>query len=494
MQTQNLTFNEVQKEHSKVNHSLADAVNELATDTAIVLQELQKDAIPLDVLPVPFQELINQLSDRYKFPKLFSLMYLLYAFSIAIGNNYRIRIKDKWIEPAILYMAVVGLPGQTKTPVQSFFMAIFKELDRMNFEQWKADVKEWELKKKAATKEHPFEDEKPKRKQYLLQDYTPEVLIKVLSDNWHGAGVMMDELAMMVGNMNRYNSGNEVPMWLSFFNALAYSLNRKTSDDLYVAHPFVSVIGGIQPGILKKLFAGDMQVNGWADRYIYGYAMDARKEVPDDEEVDTNLINTYTDAVKFLLAIHPKKVTNEKGNEVNIPRLLDLTPDAKRLYYDFRVANAEQVNNLNDEGAERLAGMYSKFDYHVIRLSFILQVLTDACNGRAPTEVTGDAVRGGIRLADYFKQHTNRVQALISSDPLAAYDETKKALYNSLPDGEFPFADAVAIAGTIRKDEVQAGRIRPDAVEKWVQRFLQTTGLFNQPKTGYYIKKSIIKT
>jgi len=142
----------------------------------------------------------------------------------------------------------------------------------------------------------------------------------------------------------------------------------------------------------------------------------------------------------------------------------------------------------------KLAGMYSKFDYHVIRLSFILQVLTDACNGQAPTEVTGDAVRGGIRLADYFKQHTNRVQALISSDPLAAYDETKKALYNSLPDGEFPFADAVTIAGTIRKDEVQAGRIRPDAVEKWVQRFLQTTGLFNQPKTGYYIKKSIIKT
>ena len=61
MQTQNLTFDELQKERSKVNHSFADAVYELATDTAIILQELQKDAIPLDVLPVPFQELIKQL-------------------------------------------------------------------------------------------------------------------------------------------------------------------------------------------------------------------------------------------------------------------------------------------------------------------------------------------------------------------------------------------------------------------------------------------------
>jgi hypothetical protein len=38
----------------KVNHSFADAVNELATDTATILKELQKDAIPLDVLPAPF--------------------------------------------------------------------------------------------------------------------------------------------------------------------------------------------------------------------------------------------------------------------------------------------------------------------------------------------------------------------------------------------------------------------------------------------------------
>lgn len=491
MQTQNLTFDELQKEQYKVNHSFADAVNELATDTAIILQELQKDAIPLDVLPAPFQELIKQLEQRYKFPADYSLLYLLFAFSIATGNNYRIRVKRNWIEPAILYLSLVALAGQTKTPVQLFFMQPFKEWDKTNFEDYAAKILSYDAAKQAATKGNPCTEPKPTRLQLLLQDYTPEALVKVLSDNWHGVGVMMDELAGFFGNMNRYNNGNEVPMWLSFYNAQAFSSNRKTSNDSYVAHPFVSVIGGIQPGILKKVFAGDMQINGMIDRFLFVYNVNVRKEVPGDDEVDTNLIDTYTEAIKYLLAIQPK-ISDKDGK--NLPRLLDLTPDAKRLLFDYLQTNADKVNSLNDEGAERLAGMYSKFDYHVIRLSFILQVLTDACNGQAPTEVTGDAVRGGIRLADYFKQHTNRVQALISSDPLAAYDETKKALYNSLPDGEFPFADAVAIAGTIRKDEVQAGRIRPDAVEKWVQRFLQITGLFNQPKTGYYIKKSIIKT
>lgn len=486
MQTQNLAPNTLQKEQSKVNHSFTDAVNELATDTAIILQELQKDAIPLDVLPVPFQELIKQLEQRYKFPADYSLLYILFAFSIAIGNNYRIRVKKNWIEPAILYLALVALAGQSKTPVQQFFMLPFKEWDRTNFEDYAAKVLSYDAVLKAATKGNPCAEPKPTRLQLLLQDYTPEALVKVLSDNWHGVGVMMDELAGFFGNMNRYNNGNEVPMWLSFYNAQAFTSNRKTSHDSYVAHPFVSIIGGIQPGIMKKVFAGDMQINGMIDRFLFVYNLNVRKEVPCDDEVGTNLIDAYTDTIKFLLAIQPE-ISDKDGK--NIPRLLDLTPDARKLLFDYLQVNADKVNALNDEGAERLAGMYSKFDYHVIRLSFILQVLTDACNGQVPTEVTSDAVRGGIMLTDYFKQHTNRVQALISSDPLAVYDETKKVFYNQLPDGEFPFSESVAIAATIRKDELQAGRIRPEGVEKWVQRFLQTTGLFNQPKTGYYIKK-----
>lgn len=491
MQTHNLAPNKLRKEQGEDNYSFADAVNEFAADTDIRLHELQKDAIPIDVLPVQFQELIKQLEQKYKFPADYSLLYILFAFSIAIGNNYRIRVKTNWIEPAILYLSLIALAGQTKTPVQLFFMSPFKEWDKTNFEDYSANILSYDTATQAATKSNPYTEQKPTRKQLLLQDYTPEALVKVLSDNWHGVGVMMDELAGFFGNMNRYNNGNEVPMWLSFYNAQAFSSNRKTSHDSYVAHPFVSVIGGIQPGIMKKIFAGDMQINGMIDRFLFVYNVNARKEVPADEELDTYLIDAYTDAVKFLLAIEPE-ISDKDGK--NIPRLLDLTPDAKNLLFGYLQANADKVNELNDEGAERLAGMYSKFDYHIIRLSFIMQVLTNACKGEAPTEVTGDAVRGGIRLADYFKRHTNRVHGLISSDPLAAYDEAKKALYNQLPNGEFPFSDAIAIAGTIRKDEVEAGTITPDAVKKWVQRFLQTTGLFNQPKTGYYIKKSIVKT
>jgi len=487
----NYTTSNNDLQQDKVNHSFADAVNELATDTATILKEFQKDAIPLDVLPAPFQELIKQLEQKYKFPADYSLLYILFAFSIAIGNNYRIRVKRNWIEPVILYLSLIALAGQTKTPVQLFFMQPFKEWDKTNFEDYAANILTYEAAKQAATKSNPCPEPKPTRLQLLLQDYTPEALVKVLSDNWHGVGVMMDELAGFFGNMNRYNNGNEVPMWLSFYNAQAFSSNRKTSNDSYVAHPFVSVIGGTQPGIMKKIFAGDMQINGMIDRFLFVYNVNVRKEVPGDEELDTYLIDAYTDAVKFLLAIKPK--TSDKDDK-NMPRLLDLTPDAKSLLFRYLQANADKVNELNEEDAERLAGMYSKFDYHVIRLSFILQVLTDACNGEAPTEVRADAVHGGIRLADYFKKHTNRVHALISSDPFAAYDEAKKALYNQLPDGEFPFSDAIAIAMNIRKSEVEAGKIKQDAVEKWAQRFLQKTGLFNQPKTGYYIKKSMLKT
>lgn len=71
----------------KDNNSFADAVNEFAKDTGAILNNLKKDKCPLDVLPDNFQRLITELAEKYKFPVDFSLMYLLYAFSISIGNN-----------------------------------------------------------------------------------------------------------------------------------------------------------------------------------------------------------------------------------------------------------------------------------------------------------------------------------------------------------------------------------------------------------------------
>jgi hypothetical protein len=491
MRQHNITPDLLQNEQDKGNKlnvgncSFAEATKELADEVMAVLSK-QATGIPLDVLPAPFHELIRQLKERYKFPADSSLLYLLFAFSIATGNNFWIRVKLNWIEPAILYLALVALAGQTKTPVQSFFTRPFKEKDRTNFDDYTAALRTYETEKQAATKANPFSKPKPVRQQLLIQDYTPEALVKVLSGNWRGSGVMMDELAGFFGNMNRYNSGNEVPMWLSFYNAQAFSCNRKTSEDTYVAHPFVSVIGGIQPGILKKIFAGDMQINGMVDRFLFVYNANGRKEVPGDEEIDASLIECYFDAIKLLLAVQPKINDADGTNE---PRILDLTSEGKALLFDYLRANAVKVNELNDEGAERLAGMFSKYDYQVIRLSLLIQVITDASIGRTPNEVTRDAVHGAIRLADYFKQHTTRVQELISNDPLAAYDETYKALYYSLPDSDFSFSNAVATGANIRKVALDTGEIQPLTVKKWVQRFLQKSGLFNQPRTGHYIKK-----
>jgi hypothetical protein len=466
------------------NFSFTEAAQELAEDVKTISSK-QGDSIPLDVLPAPFHELISQLQERYKFPADSSLLYLLFAFSLATGNNYRIRVKCNWIEPAILYLALVAQAGQTKTPVQSFFMRPFKEKDRTNFDNYTAALRTYETEKQGATKANPFTKPKPVRQQLLIQDYTPEALVKVLSGNWRGSGVMMDELAGFFGNMNRYNGGNEVPMWLSFYNAEPFSSNRKTSEDSYVAHPFVSVIGGIQPGILKKVFAGDMQINGMVDRFLFVYN-NGRKEVPGEEELDASLIDGYIDSVKFLLAVQSK--TNDNDG-TNTPMVLDLTSEAKTLLFDYLRTNVAEVNDLYDEGAERLAGMFSKYDYHVIRLSLLVQVITDASKAYAPSEISVDAVHGAIRLANYFKQHTIRVHELISNDPMGAYDEARKALYFNLPDGEFSFSSAVGIGSNIRKVELEAGEIKAITVEKWVQRFLQKSGLFNQPKTGQYIKK-----
>jgi hypothetical protein len=105
----------------------------------------------------------------------------------------------------------------------------------------------------------------------------------VLFNNLRSVGMMKDKLAGLFGNMNRYHKSNEESMWLSLYNADSFSFNRKPSAEFYVAYPFITIIGGIQPSILKKVFAGDMRRYGMADRSLYVYDPGLRKEILGDE-------------------------------------------------------------------------------------------------------------------------------------------------------------------------------------------------------------------
>lgn len=466
--------------------SFTDLAAQLKENTANTLKEISHDQCPVDVLPPPIAELVEELHIKYKFPKEFCLLYILFVASVAIGNNWRAEVKNNWHEPALLFLCAVALAGQNKTPVQNFFTSVLRKLNKQMFEGFKMKLEHWELKKRTATKEHPFLEEKPSREQILLQDSTLEATVKAIDNNSRGLGILFDELAGFFGGLNRYNSGNELPFYLSVYNCQSYTSNRKTSDDVYLSDPYLSIAGGIQPAILIKLFCEELQDNGTKDRFLFCYPHNLKKEIPTDEEISQDLIDNYTDTIEYLFYSGNRELEKLQAHEREKYLLIPFSSDAKQALNEYLQKNADEVNELNDNHEYRLASAYSKFDYHVIRLSLIIQLLTEGSEREKPVAITVDSVKKGIRLSNYFKWNTRRVHSLISGDPLATYDEKKKAFYNSLPDA-FTTGEAVEIAQKLREDEI-GSLIKPDAVEKWAKRFIDCS-LFSRPSHGNYQKK-----
>ena len=437
---------------------------------------------PLDVFPPAIHKLVYQLEHEYKFPPDFSLTAILYCVSVAIGNNYKVRVKNKWLEIAALYICIIAPPGTMKTPVLSYFLEVFRKIDSERYREYLNDLKVYQANVKAATKEKPFEGDEPIWKQLLLSDFTNEALIKALYNNHHGLGIAVDELAGFFAQLNRYSKGGDVQFFLSLFNGQNIVVNRKSAGSFPINNPFASIIGGIQPGVMKTVFTPDMWSNGMGDRFLYCYPAGLKKEIAGDGEPEAGLYDTYTNAIRFLLDI-------DNGPD---PVCIDFEPDARKELNRYRQQQADAVNNANEAGNEQMAGIINKADYHVIRLSFILQVLHDAIGGNQPTTIKLTSVQAAADLTDYFIYQASRVIGLVAVDTKPIEKDEHRQFYESLPDAEFKLSDAIKIALELRP--APPGREADNhlnTIKMWVKRFLAIPEKFSNPSHGRYSKKPI---
>ena len=405
-------------------------------------EESKADAgiAPIDVMPVELRQLVMELSNKYKFPIDYSITCILYCVSLCIGKQYKATVKSKWHETVNLYMAIVAAPGAMKTPVLNFFTKPIKEQDANNYKEYIGKHAQWEASKKAATKDNPFNEPEPVWKQSLVSDFTTEALICVLQNATGGSGVCSDELAGFFNNLNRYSKGSDVQMFLSLYNGQNVTVNRKGSKPVCITDPFLSIMGGIQPGILPAIFTDELMANGMFDRFLFCFPANIKKELAPDEDITPGLYEAYVSMLQRISTSNPGD-TSYTG----------FTIDAKQALNNYRTSKANAVNEANIEGDYKLAGVLNKSDYHVIRFSLIMQVIYNAFN-HAPTNVISlKAVEAAKRLTDYYLSHAERVLNAVTGNAVSMMPDDKKKLFEALPDDEeFKTAQAVEIGFSVR--------------------------------------------
>ena len=441
-------------------------------------QKKEKNPFPIEAFPKPIQEIIIATNESLKFPIDFTGASILFAASVAIGNSYKIKAPEGWISSAVIYIALVGKPGTNKSHPISFTLKPIQKIDSFNYEKYKREKREFDRLSKLNKNQQEKELEKEGRtelirpffEQRLISDITPEAIADVHQFNKRGLGLYNDELAAWFHNFGRYNkNGNsEQEFWLSNWSNETLRINRKGSEPILIASPFISVIGGIQPGILNEL-AKNRTENGFVDRILFAYPETPKKEIS-EQELDPEIAENWERIVSNILNLE----INFDNTNTPQPKELHFTPEAKQILNEWRKNLADEQNKPENEAVR---GIYNKFDTYFIRFSLIIQILQHACREDNLDAVGIKAVQSAIKLVEYFKKTALKINSIVLDlNPLETLPINKQDIYKALPD-TFETGNGVIIAEKLGMSE------------RTFKRFLDNEKLFRRVAQGKYEKR-----
>jgi hypothetical protein len=423
----------------------AEAAEPWQPEAAKEAEALTYEPFPVEVLPESVRDFVVEASQAIGCDCSYIALPLLVAAASAIGNTRRLVLKHGWHVPPILWGAIVGESGTCKTPA---FRVVMKPIMEAQAEQlrryeeaclrYEAEVLQYEKnlaewkRNRRDVQPPPDKPEPPQAVRYVVSDTTVEALAPILKSNPRGVLLARDELSGWIGSFERYaNTGKgkasaDAAHWLSMYSAESITVDRKTGTPktIYVPHAAVSVVGGIQPGILRRALSIEHLESGLAARLLMAFPPRRAKRwtesdiTPEHEAMLAQIFGR-------LLMLNGN--TDDEGN--NQPISVKLTCEAKALWIRYYNSHNIEQTDLTDE----MAAAWSKLEEAAARLGMVVHYLGWAGGSIHDELLLGEeAMAAGIALAEWFKREARRVYAMFGESVeerdqrrLVAWIETK---------------------------------------------------------------------
>jgi hypothetical protein len=339
---------------------------------------------PTHVLPPIVHRYVSDAAHAIGVPDDLVAVPLLAAAAACIGSTASIVLKPGFEQRPILWAAVVAPPGSAKTPALD---ADTRALRELQYEAWRRH----ELEQENQPKENQDRTHKPPPlEHFFATNATMEALPPICQDS---ARVLVerDEFGVWVKSFDAHRGGRggDRQDWLSCWAGKGLKIDRKTSDPLFILHPAISVVGGIQPDMLGQL-RNDAGRDGFIDRIRFSYP-DVSPALWSDDAISPE---AFTDVLNLFRHLR------RKDGHVAVR----LSPEARRAF----TAWYDDNQRLTMAALPGMAGVYAKLPNQVARLALALHCLTYPDDPRRPlSEATTDAA---IEPGEYFRAHAHRVQ------------------------------------------------------------------------------------
>jgi len=375
----------------------------------------------------------------------------LWVLSIITGNAIKCQVKTGWVEHSTVWFSVVGKAGIGKTPS---IANIIDPLQKVNSREQKKYIKHNEKYQEymALDKKDRINTEeikKPRKTQFIANDITLEALVDLHEENKNAIGLFKDELAGWFKDMNKYRAGSDLEFWLSTWSGKSVFLNRKTAKSSFVESPLISVLGGIQPGVLDSFYTEENKDNGFIDRMLLCFP-DLLVEEYNENELNPGILTWYSDyVIAFYDGIKSKVLKFNNDDEIE-PIIAKFSTDAKKEWK--RIFNDITGQQNSDEENEYMKSMLPKQKSYIPRFALLINTLNwyDS-NGYSDLDIISkESILAAEKLSKYFIAMSKKIK--INS---AEVNDIKKYIRNNDSKTSYEkFKELYAINPEINKSEL----------------------------------------
>jgi hypothetical protein len=376
--------------------------------------------MPVNVLPPAVANYVAAASAAIGCDPAFIALPLLGSLARAIGNKRVIRLKRSWTEPAIVWAAIVGKSGSHKTPaltaatsflnqMQANAITAFKESVARYDEEKALYERDYAAWKRAKTSEPPpWPPAEPACERFITTDCTIEALANLLHSQFDGVVVCRDELAGWLGGIAEYKGGkgSDLGHWLATWSAAPLTVDRKTGavKMIHVPRAAVSIVGGIQPGVLRTAIGHEHLQDGLCARLLMAMP-DAKPVRWSDSIVDPQTESAMAGIFDRLIGM--SSGADGEGNPE--PHAMPLNDSAKLVWVSYFNRHRAELADLDDD----LAAAWSKLEAYTARFALIFQLCSWAAGEQYASDQVIDeaAMRSAITLSDWFGGEARRVYA-----------------------------------------------------------------------------------
>ncbi len=420
------------------------AHREQAWETPLPFHEHPLPDFPVEALPEPLAAWVTAEAASTQTPPDLSGMLLLAAVATACAGRYELEVRDDWVEPLNLFIAVSLPPGERKSAV---FAHVTAPLEAWEAEAARRGVPavaaaQSELKilevrlqrtqqaaaralgadraaleaEAAALAREIAAKQLPTLPRLLVDDTSPERLASLLREQDGRMAVLSPEGGVFDLMAGRYAAGG-LPNFEVFLKGHAgdpLRVDRVGRPAEYVPRPALTLGLALQPDVLRGLtdrpgFRG----RGLLGRFLYALPpsrMGARKtQTP---EMPAGVRSAYGQRLLTLLG-PPDLRRAGTGPE---PETLTLDPEARARLYAF----AEWLEpELGPHGNLRpIADWAGKLAGAIVRIAGLLHLVEHSGNPETlPFPVGPDAMERAVTLGRYLIPHARAAFQEMGADP-----------------------------------------------------------------------------